>query len=120
MADEDFWDFDLPISRRGRFFQDSTFEDTRSDFDKKVKDILGKWGDEDFLSDAFGDDSDRRHTSNFNRYRNLRSSRNLPDDNQAFTVTSKDDAHKVSSHTHIQQELFMFIFLQRLALESSV
>ncbi|KAK4317819.1 hypothetical protein Pmani_011143 [Petrolisthes manimaculis] len=95
MADEDFWDFDLPISRRGRFFQDSTFEDTRSDFDKKVKDILNKWGDDDLMSEAWGDDSDRRHTSNLNRYRNLRSSRNLSDDNQAVTVTNKDDAHKI-------------------------
>ncbi|KAK3868592.1 hypothetical protein Pcinc_026027 [Petrolisthes cinctipes] len=95
MGDEDFWDFDLPISRRGRFFQDSTFEDTRSDFDKKVKDILSKWGDDDFLGDAWGDDTDRRHTSNLNRYRDLRSSRNLSDDNQAVTVTSKDDAHKI-------------------------
>ncbi|KAK8399063.1 hypothetical protein O3P69_004263 [Scylla paramamosain] len=89
---DDFWDFDLPISRKGRFFDDSFFESSRFDFDKKVNEILNRWGEEE-RRDRW-DDDDFRPSSNFNRYRNLRA-RDLKDDNQAMTVTSDDTAHKI-------------------------
>ena len=90
---DDFWDCDLPISRKGRFFDDSFFESSRFDFDKKVNEILGRWGDEG-RRDRWDDDEDFRPSSNFNRYRNLRA-QDLKDENQAMTVTSDDTAHKV-------------------------
>ncbi|KAG0725432.1 Heat shock protein 22 [Chionoecetes opilio] len=93
-AVDDLWDdFDLPISRKGRFFDDSFFEGSRFDFDKKVNEILGRSGEEE-RRDRWDDDADFRPSSNFNRYRNLRS-RDLKDDNQAMTVTSDDTTHKI-------------------------
>lgn len=92
---DDFWDFDLPISRKGRFFDDSFFESSRFDFDKKVNEILNRWGDDERRGDRWDDDADFRPSKNFSRYRNLRA-RDLKDDNQAVTVTSDDTAHKVN------------------------
>lgn len=78
--------------KRGRFFDDSFFESSRFDFDKKVNEILARLGEEERL-DRWDDDADFR-LNNFNRYRNLRA-RDLRDDNQAMTVTSDDTTHKV-------------------------
>lgn len=83
---------DVPFMKRGRFFDDSFFESSRFDFDKKVNEILARWGEEERL-DRWDDDADLR-LNNFNRYRNLRS-RDLRDDNQAIMVTSDDSVHKV-------------------------
>ena len=83
---------DVPFMKRGRFFDDSFFESSRFDFDKKVNEILAGLGEEE-RRDRWDDDADLR-LNNFNRYRNLRA-RDLRDDNQAITVTSDGTTHKV-------------------------
>lgn len=103
---------DVPFMKRGRFFDDSFFESSRFDFDKKVNEILARLGEEERL-DRWDDDTDFR-LNNFKRYRNLRA-RDLRDDNQAITVTSDDTTHKV-----IRLCIIVFPFRVREAFSSEI
>ncbi|KAG7158672.1 uncharacterized protein LOC121878296 [Homarus americanus] len=95
---DDLWDFYLPINRKGRFFQDSSVDQERNQFDSAIKDVLNKWDESDFLKEAL-DDKDFGWSSNLNRYRKLRS-RNMKEDNQAVTVTSDNTCHKIMLDVH--------------------
>lgn len=93
------WESFLPVTRRGRFFQDSFFENTRSHFDDAVRDALSRWEDDsDFLSDSWRDSPSPR-LSNLSRYRQMRS-RNRDEENLAVTVTSDNDVHKIVLDVH--------------------
>lgn len=85
----DKWEWFLPITRRGHFFQDSFFENARSHFDDAIRDVLGRWGETTMLTDKW---QDTDHI--FNRYRQLRSN-NLKEENQAVTVSSDNSSQKV-------------------------
>ncbi|XP_042889967.1 uncharacterized protein LOC122264926 isoform X2 [Penaeus japonicus] len=87
------WDVFLPITRRGRFFQDSYFSDIHKDFDSSVREVLGRWSDEDVKLKDF------RRDDIMDRYRQLRS-RNLKEENQAVTVTSDNKSHKIVLDVH--------------------
>nr|XP_045595160.1 uncharacterized protein LOC123756146 [Procambarus clarkii] len=95
---DDLWDFYLPVSRKGRFFQDSSFGQARDEFDSAIKDVLNKWGEPDLLKDAW-DDSDLRHSDILSRYRKLRS-HNLKEDSQAVKITSDNNCHKIVMDVH--------------------
>ncbi|ROT82035.1 heat shock protein 21 [Penaeus vannamei] len=71
----------IPIRRRGLFFSDSVFQDTRDDFHRAIKEVLRSWGEESSMFDAL--------TS----YRNLRS-RDLREENQAVTSLEDESYHK--------------------------
>lgn len=73
----------IPIRRRGLFFSDSVFQDTRDDFHRAIKEVLRSWGEESSMFDAL--------TS----YRNLRS-RDLREENQAVTSLEDESYHKVN------------------------
>lgn len=72
----------LPIVRRGLFFDDSFFQESRKDFQRAVKEVLNKWGEQS----SIGDD--------LTRYRSLRS-RDLREENQAVTSSEDERQHKV-------------------------
>ncbi|XP_071551064.1 LOW QUALITY PROTEIN: uncharacterized protein [Panulirus ornatus] len=97
-SDQDFWDFDLPIRRKGRFFQDSSFEHERDEFDAAVRNVLKRWGEGDLLGDTWEDDS-LRSSNILNRYRKMRAD-NLKEDNQAVTITDDDTCHKIMLDVH--------------------
>ncbi|KAK7067256.1 hypothetical protein SK128_020021 [Halocaridina rubra] len=90
----DDWEWSLPITRRGHFFQDSFFENARSNFDDAIRDILGKWDATSMLNDVFQD-----RTNNFRRYRQLRN-REMKEENQAVNVTSDNTSHKIVLDVH--------------------
>ncbi|XP_047474768.1 uncharacterized protein LOC125029067 isoform X2 [Penaeus chinensis] len=69
----------FPITRRGLFFSDSFFQDSWNDFQKAVREVLARWGEQSSLVD------------DLTSYRNLRS-RDLREDTQA--VTSSEDEHQ--------------------------
>nr|XP_027231673.1 uncharacterized protein LOC113823256 isoform X1 [Penaeus vannamei] len=71
----------LPIVRRGLFFDDSFFQESRKDFQRAVKEVLNKWGEQS----SIGDD--------LTRYRSLRS-RDLREENQAVTSSENERQHK--------------------------
>ncbi|XP_063603419.1 uncharacterized protein LOC134779292 [Penaeus indicus] len=71
----------LPIVRRGLFFDDSFFQESWKDFQRAVKEVLNKWGEQSFI----GDD--------LTRYRSLRS-RDLREENQAVTSSEDERQHK--------------------------
>lgn len=73
----------VPIRRRGLFFSDSVFQDTRNDFHKAIKEVLRNWGEESSIFD------------DLTSYRNLRS-RDLREENQAVTSLEDESYHKVS------------------------
>ncbi|XP_063586536.1 uncharacterized protein LOC134764002 isoform X2 [Penaeus indicus] len=87
------WDVILPIGRRGSFFQDSFFSDIHKDFDSSVREVLARWNDEDLKVKDF------RRDDIMDRYRQLRS-RNLNEGNQAVTVTSDNESHKIVLDVH--------------------
>ncbi|KAK8389298.1 hypothetical protein O3P69_008785 [Scylla paramamosain] len=78
----------LPIQRRGRFFQDSTFERVWDDFENAVDDLVTKRGSENEESQKKEED-DQIQT-----YRNLRKVIK-EEDNQAATVSKEDDGYKI-------------------------
>ncbi|XP_064079467.1 LOW QUALITY PROTEIN: uncharacterized protein LOC135196549 [Macrobrachium nipponense] len=95
----DTWESFLPVSRRGRFFQDSFFENTRSHFDDAVREALSRWDDDsDFLSESWHD-AGSPLLSNFSRYRQMRN-RHVDDDSLAVTVTSDNNVHKIVLDVH--------------------
>ncbi|XP_047474774.1 uncharacterized protein LOC125029069 isoform X2 [Penaeus chinensis] len=69
----------FPITTRGLFFNDSFFQDSWNDFQKAVREVLARWGEQSSLVD------------DLTSYRNLRS-RDLREDTQA--VTSSEDEHQ--------------------------
>ncbi|XP_047473901.1 uncharacterized protein LOC125028555 [Penaeus chinensis] len=71
----------FPIVRRGLFFDDSFFQESWKDFQKAVKEVLNKWGEQS----SIGDD--------LTRYRSLRS-RDLREENQAVTSSEDERQHK--------------------------
>lgn len=93
---DSFWTFELPISRRGHFFQDSAFENAYEQLNNNVRRILQRWGETDFLSER-SDDSKLRPSDTLNRFRELRR-HNLKEEDQAVTVASDANTHKVSQH----------------------
>ncbi|KAK8751059.1 hypothetical protein OTU49_012763 [Cherax quadricarinatus] len=72
----------LTITKKGQFFSDSFFEDTRQDFQDAIKDVLTKCGDKS----STGDD--------ITTYRSLRT-RELKDENQAIKSTDDELYHKI-------------------------
>lgn len=74
----------LSIVKKGQFFDDSYFEDTRQDFQDAVQDVLTKWGD------------NSKPTNDINSYRDLRT-RDLRDENQAIKSTEDERYHKVNN-----------------------
>jgi len=80
----------LPIARRGSFFQDSFFSDLRQGFDASVREILKKCNDSDLTVT-----DDVSHSDILSRYRQLRS-RNMREEDQAFSVSSEGASLKVS------------------------
>lgn len=85
--------FDLPISRKGHFFQDSFFENAHEQFNSTVRRILQRWGETDFLGKQW-DDPKLCLSNALSRYRQLRT-HNLKEEDQAVTVTSSVSSHKV-------------------------
>ncbi|XP_042893942.1 uncharacterized protein LOC122267835 [Penaeus japonicus] len=71
----------VPIRRRGLFFNDSVFQDTRNDFHKAIKEVLRNWGEESSIFD------------DLTCYRNLRS-QDLREENQAVTSVEDESYHK--------------------------
>ncbi|XP_042240681.1 serine-rich adhesin for platelets-like [Homarus americanus] len=88
----------LPITRRGQFFNDSFFENSRNDFQNAVNEILRKWGETDVLTDRW-DDTNFLISNNLSRYRLLRA-KNLKEENQAFTVSTDSTCHKIVMDVH--------------------
>ena len=84
----------LSIVKKGQFFNDSYFEDTRQDFQDAIQDVLTKWGDKS------------KPTNDINSYRDLRA-RDLRDENQAIKSTEDQRYHKVNIDA-------MQLFLHRL------
>lgn len=76
----------LPIKRRGRFFQDSTFERVWDDFENAVDDLVTKKGSEA--------EEDKKDDDQIQSYRNLRKVIK-EEDNQAATVTKEEDGYKI-------------------------
>ncbi|XP_050718533.1 titin-like isoform X2 [Eriocheir sinensis] len=72
----------LSIARKGQFFNDSYFEDTRQDFQDAIQDVLAKWGDKS------------KPANDINSYRELRQ-RDLRDENQAIKSTEDQRYHKI-------------------------
>ncbi|XP_063586537.1 uncharacterized protein LOC134764003 [Penaeus indicus] len=84
----------LPIARRGSFFQDSFFSDIRQGFDASVREILKKCNDSDLTVT-----DDISHRGILSRYRQLRS-RNMREEDQAFSVLSDDATIKIVVDVH--------------------
>ncbi|XP_050737492.1 uncharacterized protein LOC127008981 [Eriocheir sinensis] len=76
----------LPIKRRGRFFQDSTFERVWDDFENAVDDLVTKKGSET--------EEDQKDDDQIQSYMNLRKVIK-EEDNQAATVTKEEDGYKI-------------------------
>lgn len=75
----------LPINRRGRFFQDATFENVWKDFESAIDDLVARRGSHAGMEQ----DKDR-----FQSYRNLRKVVQH-DDNQAATVSKESNEFKI-------------------------
>lgn len=80
----------LPITKKGRFFDDDFFANMRQDFQSAVKDVLGRCGE----SSVLGNSHDALAT--LGRYRQLRE-RNLGVESQAVNVSADQTSHKVRS-----------------------
>ncbi|KAG0716801.1 Heat shock protein 22 [Chionoecetes opilio] len=78
----------LPIKRRGRFFQDSTFENVWDDFESAVEDLVAKQGPEK------EDTPKKEEDDQIQAYRNLRKVIK-EEDNQAATVSKEEDGYKI-------------------------
>lgn len=91
----------LPITKRGRFFDDDFFVNMRQDFQSAVNDVLGRWGESSVLGN--GHDA----LASLGRYRQLRE-RNLGVESQAVTVSADQTSHKVKNEK--EQDHFRFFF----------
>lgn len=80
----------LPITKKGKFFDDDFFSSMRQDFQKSVTDVLNRWDKGSTLGN--GQDA----LSTLGKYRQLRE-RKLDVENQAVTVTADQSSHKVQS-----------------------
>lgn len=89
----------LPLTRKGRFFEDSSFSTSHQHFDDAIKKILDKWNDTDFELSDHWDDVGVRRNSFLNRYRRLRS-QDLSEENQAVNVTSDNNSVKIVLDVH--------------------
>ncbi|XP_042213196.1 uncharacterized protein LOC121860193 [Homarus americanus] len=72
----------LPITKKGGFFDDSFFEDSRQNFQQAIKQVLEKFNETS------------TQTDDITTYRNLRQ-RNLKEENQAVTVKEDQQTHKI-------------------------
>lgn len=90
---DSFWNFELPISRRGHFFQDAAFESTYEQLNENVRRILQRWGETDFLSEP--EHVKIRPSESLSRFRQLRKHNYLKEEDQAVTVASDATSHKV-------------------------
>lgn len=84
----------LAITKKGQFFNDSYFEDTRQDFQDAVQDVLAKWGDKS------------KPSNDINSYRELRA-KDLRDENQAIKSTEDQRYHKVNSERTRRRKRFL-------------
>lgn len=91
-SQDTLWDYCLPITRRGLFFQDSSFEKARSQLEVAVQDILAKWGHKGLMTDKW---DDVVSNNSLTHYRQLRA-HNLKQEDQAAVFTSDNTDHKVS------------------------
>lgn len=89
----------LPIVRRGLFFDDSFFQDTRKDFQKAIKEVLMRSGEESSAVDEMA------------CYRSLRS-RHLGDDTQAVTSSEDERYHKVGRQRDSMKSLQIIALIQ--------
>lgn len=89
------FDQSLPVWRKGLFLQDSFFQYVYEAFENAVREILQRWGEEEFLREQW-DDPKLRLTDALRRYRQMRTY-NLREEDQAVTVTSDAVTHKVSA-----------------------
>lgn len=80
----------LPIKRRGRFFQDSTFENVWDDFENAVDDLVAKKSSEEEEEQ----ESQKTEDDQIQTYRNLRKVIK-EEDNQAATVSKEEDGYKI-------------------------
>lgn len=87
----------LSIAKKGQFFNDSYFEDTRQDFQDAVQDVLAKWGDQT-----------TKQSNDINSYRELRA-RDLRDENQAIKSTEDQRYHKVNGGTMRPQNFLLLL-----------
>ena len=78
----------LPIQRRGRFFQDSTFERVWDDFENAVDDLVTK------KSSEKEETQKKEEDDQIQTYRNLRKVIK-EEDNQAATVSKEQDGYKI-------------------------
>lgn len=78
----------LPITKRGRFFDDDFFVNMRQDFQSAVNEVLGRWGEGSVLGN--GHDA----LATLGKYRQLRE-RNHGVESQALTVSADQTSHKV-------------------------
>lgn len=77
----------VSITRKGQFFDDSFFEDTRQDYQDAIKDVLTKWGDKSSKTD------------DMTSYRQLRT-RDMRDENMAVKSSDDELFHKVQQHIY--------------------
>ncbi|KAK3873930.1 hypothetical protein Pcinc_021087 [Petrolisthes cinctipes] len=97
-ADNNIFSFNLPISRRGLFFQDSFFNNSYDHFDNTIRRIMQGWGATNLLTDL-RDDAKMSLSNNLSRYRQLRT-HNLKEEDQAVTVVSDNSCHKIMMDVH--------------------
>ncbi|KAG0694040.1 Protein lethal(2)essential for life [Chionoecetes opilio] len=83
----------LPITKKGRFFDDDFFASMRQDFQGAVNEVLGRWGEGSVLGNG------RDALTSLDRYRQLRG-RNLDVESQAMTVTADQASHKIVMDVH--------------------
>ncbi|XP_045131968.1 serine-rich adhesin for platelets-like isoform X1 [Portunus trituberculatus] len=95
---DSFWTFELPITRRGHFFQDSAFENAYEQLNNNVRRILQQWGETDFLSEL-SSDSKLSHSNSLDHFRQLRRD-NLREEDQAVTVASDATTYKIVMDVH--------------------
>ncbi|XP_071532987.1 uncharacterized protein [Panulirus ornatus] len=72
----------ITITKKGQFFSDSCFEDTRQDYQDAIKDVLSKWGDKTSTTD------------DMTSYRQLRT-RDMRDENMAVKSSDDELYHKI-------------------------
>lgn len=82
----------LPIKKRGRFFQDATFEKVWRDFESAMDDRVAARQESAKVTEDKGEGED--DDDKFQMYRNLRDVVQQ-DDSQAATVTKESDEYKV-------------------------
>lgn len=83
----------LPIVKRGGFFDDSFFEDSRQHFQVAIRNVLEKFNERN------------TQTDDLTTYRNLRQ-RNLKEETQAVTECDSDDIHRVSETALITVKVY--------------